>query len=250
MEQQEAVAPIAPPVQKAARKTRAEELQAFMQANSIQFKDVVPVQYKAVVLSAEMAKVLNPRLTEKSVEELNAGTEENLTMYRLCQRPSGATVQSREYNYELETTTFLDMESLKPAFLFEGEAAVHNAFLNGGPTTLITGVSTRKPAAEDRRRWEWDRMQLLLGVSIAVHRAAQDYCVDIQRTPQLPFTIADLFDKDAIEAANAYLDALMGGELNEQWLFLGAVEVRAAFPPPQARRQLVQSSCAVPRPCP
>ena len=109
MEQQEAVAPIAPPVQKAARKTRAEELQAFMQANSIQFKDVVPVQYKAVVLNAEMAKVLNPRLT---VEELNAGTEENLTMYRLCQRPSGATVQSREYNYELETTTFLDMESL------------------------------------------------------------------------------------------------------------------------------------------
>ena len=184
------------------------------------------------------------------MEELNAGTEENLTMYRLCQRPSGATVQSREYNYELETTTFLDMESLKPAFLFEGEAAVHNAFLNGGPTTLITGVSTRKPAAEDRRRWEWDRMQLLLGVSIAVHRAAQDYCVDIQRTPQLPFTIVDLFDNDAIEAANAYLDALMGGELNEQWLFLGAVEVRAAFPPPQARRQLVQSSCAVPRPCP
>ena len=107
-----------PPVQKAARKSRADAAADYMTANSIKFKDVVPVQYKAVILSAEMAKLLNPALAEKSVEELNAGSEEKLTMYRLCQRPSGATVQSREYSYDVETTTFLDMESLKPAFLY------------------------------------------------------------------------------------------------------------------------------------
>jgi len=98
-----------PPVQKAVRKSRAEEQAAFMRANNIKFKDVVPVQYKAVILSAETAKLLNPALAGKSVEELNAGDEEKLTMYRLCQRPGGATVQSREYSYDMETTTFLGM---------------------------------------------------------------------------------------------------------------------------------------------
>ena len=152
MAQQEAAAPMPPPVQKAVRKSRAEEQAAFMRANNIKFKDVVPVQYKAVILSAETAKLLNPALAGKSVEELNAGDEEKLTMYRLCQRPGGATVQSREYSYDMETTTFLGMESLKPAFLFEGEAAVHNAFLNGGPNTCPPRPFERCPSSTEPTR--------------------------------------------------------------------------------------------------
>ena len=57
--------------------------------------------------------------------------------------------------------------SLKPAVLFECEVAVPYAYLNGGLNRTITGANIRKPSADVRLKWEWERQNLLLSVAIA-----------------------------------------------------------------------------------
>ena len=225
MADSQALAPASVTAAPAVRKSRANAREHFMQSNDIKIQAVMSLEYMAVRLDVDTFNIMHGVPSDSNA----VTSESDLTMYQVYKRPSGATVQDREYNHidkTLATDKWTKVTSLKPAVLFDYETVVANAYLNGGLDALLSGSSARKPTADGSLKWEWERYGLLYAVTIAVHRAAQNYCIGIERAVAAPFSLDELFDKDAIEAANAYVLALTGGEQLDSMLDFDAATVR------------------------